>query len=44
MAFDRCQGRTQFMADRCQQRRLELVELALTRHIAQQETAPNGLP
>ena len=44
MPFDRCQWRAQFVANRCQQRRLEFVELALACHIAQQQATTNGLP
>ena len=42
--FDRCQWRAQFVANRCQQRRLKFVEFALARYIAQQQATTNGLP
>src|SRR6516162_6099434 len=44
VTLDRCEWRTHFMADRCQQCRLELVEFALARHIAQEQTSPNRPP
>src|SRR5689334_18541177 len=43
MPLDGGKRRAQLMAHGGEQRRLELIHLMLARHVAQQESAPNGM-